>query len=98
MRKLIINRTFGIGFLLGIFLIALLNIFLPADRLDFNNLSNYGFPFAFYRIGYGEGEGTEQISEFLRPGLTGDVLFALAVSFLAGVSLRFLADKKPNLE
>lgn len=94
MKNLILNKTFGTGFFLGILLVILLNIFLPTERYDFNNLYNFGFPFSFYRTGY-TGH-TEQIKETLWLGLTGDFLFALVIGSLTGISLRFLADKELN--
>lgn len=90
---------FGVGFLIGILLIILLNIFLPTERYDVNNLYNYdGFPFAFYQAGYEEMEGGNYIGVILWFGLIGDLLFALLISSLAGLSLSSLADKGLNLE
>jgi len=99
MKSLIINKIFGIGFLIGVAIVFLLNIYLPIQKLNFADLlSYYGFPFSFYRVGYGEGEGLEQIKEILWFGLVGDLLFALLISSLAGISLRFLADNKLSLK
>ena len=98
MKDLIKNKAFIAGFLIGILLIILLNIFLPTERYDFNNLYSYGFPFAFYQSGYEEREGGEYIEIILWLGLLGNLFFALLISSLAGLSLSFLTDKELNLE
>ena len=99
MKNLFKDKTFVTGFLIGAFIVILLNICLPIQKLNFDDLlSYYGFPFAFYQIGYGEGEGAEQIRKILWFGLAGDLLFGLLVSLLAGTSVKFLADNKLNLK
>lgn len=97
MKNLFKDKTFVTGLLIGIVIIILLNICLPIQKLNFDNfLSYYGFPFAFYRVGYIQ--EVEQIREILWLGLGGDLLFGLLISSLAGISVKFLADNKLNLK
>jgi uncharacterized BrkB/YihY/UPF0761 family membrane protein len=96
MRKLISNKTFVTGFFLGILLVILLNIFLPTERYAFDNLYSFGYPFAFYLGGYEEREGGNYLTTILWFGLLGNLIFTLLIGSLAGLSLRFLADKELN--
>ena len=96
MKELIKSKYFLAGVFIGILLIILLNIFLPPEGCDFYNLCNYGFPLAYYQIGYGEGEGTEQIKKVLWLGAMVNFSFALLISFITGLSFDVLLTKESD--
>lgn len=93
MKDLIVNKTFVTGFFLGVLLVILLNIILPTNEY---NLYSFGFPFAFYQGGYEERCGGNYVTTILWFRLSGNLIFTLLIGSLAGLSLRFLADKELN--
>lgn len=90
MKDFIKSKIFVSGFLVGIFVILLLNFVLPTEKYD--GLDRFGFPFSLWQGAY-EDHGGNYITEISWLGLIGDLVFALFIGALAGSSLRLLADR-----
>ncbi len=100
MKDLIRSKMFGLGFLIGIVVFILINVFYPTEiNCSSTNLCNYdGFPLASYRGGYEEKDGGNYIGEILWIGLVGNLLFALMISFITGLSLSLFTHKESSFE
>ena len=92
MKNLIRNKVFFIGFIIGIFLFLLLNLWVEKIRrgtsICFDCVEKYGFPFFYLESG-----GNPSFIKTLWFGLIADISFAIVFSFFLGLFLKFVWSK-----
>lgn len=92
MKNLIKNKAFDIGFIIGMFLFILINLWVEKIRrgtgICFDCVEEYGFPFFYLETG-----GNPSFMKILWIGLIGDIFIAIFFSFIIGLIFKFLWSK-----
>jgi hypothetical protein len=90
---ILLNRIFSVGFALGLFIFAALNVYSAFrglsrgfTKLCFDCYETYGFPFAMHESGT-----ILHLDEFIWSGVVANMAVAVAASILLGGLVSYLA-------
>ena len=92
MKRLILNRVFVIGFMIGLIVVGIVNK-LTANSTQFASDCGYWYKYGFPFLQYETCDDLISVKHILWVGLFGNILFALCFSFLFGLICRFVYAK-----